>query len=52
LTSAIVSAQYSLQESIVLAIGGVSFTRGIQFLYSSDYIPHRLMARRPMSVTS
>jgi hypothetical protein len=35
LTSAIASAQYSLKESIVSAIGGVSFSRAIQFLYSS-----------------
>ena len=39
-TSAITSAQYSLKESIVSAIGGVLFSRAIQFLYSSEYIPH------------
>ena len=52
LTSAIALAQYSLKESIVSLIGGVSFSRAIQFLYSSEYIPHRLMTRRLMSMTS
>ena len=52
LTSVIVSAQYYLKESIVSAIGRVSFSRAIQFLYSSEYIPHRLITRRLMSMTS
>ena len=43
LTSAIVSAQYSLKESIVLAIGGVSFSHAIQFLYSLENILRRLI---------
>ena len=43
LTSVIAPAQYSLKESIVSTIGGVSFSCAIQFLYSSEYIPHRLM---------
>jgi len=42
LTSAIASVQCSLKESIVSTIGGVSFSHAIQFLYSSEYIPHRL----------
>ena len=52
LTSVIAADHYSLKESIVLTIGGVSFSRAIQFLYSSEYIPHRLMTCRPMSMTS
>jgi hypothetical protein len=52
LTSVIMLVQYSLKESIVSLIGGISFSRAIQFLYSSEYIPHCLMARRPMSMTS
>ncbi len=52
LTSEIVAAQYSLKESIVSTIGGDSFSCAIQFLYSLEYIPHRLMTRRPMSMTS
>jgi hypothetical protein len=52
LTSAIALAQYSLKESIVSLIVGVSFWRAIQFLYYLEYIPHRLMMRRPMSMTS
>jgi hypothetical protein len=38
LTSVIALAQYSLKESIVLTIGGLSFSRAIQFLYCSEYI--------------
>jgi len=51
LTSAIALAQYSLKESMVSTLGGVSFSRAIQFLYSLEYIPHRLITRRPMSMT-
>ena len=45
LMSVIVAAQYSLKKSIDLTIGGVLFSRVIQFLYSSEYIPHRLIYR-------
>ena len=51
LTSAIASAQYSLKESIVSMIGGLLFSRAIKFLFSLEYIPHRLMTRWPMSMT-
>ena len=50
LTSVIAPAQYSLKESIISVIGGVLFLHAIQFLYSSEYILHHLMSRRPMSM--
>ena len=52
LTSAMASTQYSLKELLILTIGGLSISCAIQFLYSSEYIPHRLMTRRPMSMMS
>ena len=52
LMSAIGLAQYYLKELIVSVIGGDSFLRAIQFLYSFEYIPHCLMTRSPMLITS
>ena len=52
LTSVIAADQYSLKELITSTIGRVSFSHVIQFLYSLEYIPHRLMTCRLMSMMS